>query len=208
MRDEELDRLIDAELSTYAEPRTGIEQRVLSAMAAVREDHGRAKENMHLKPHPLWRLSGTTNVVPFQSAGRVWALILSAAACVLIAILVGMRFARTPRAGSEQAINGNHAPAVNGAAAPEMRSTAPVRVETAHRVRRDHALRKQRLPKQDIFPTPQPLTPEMQALVQFAARAPEKERQALVQAKAQMDAPLKIAPLRIAALDSSSHNGD
>jgi hypothetical protein len=57
------------------------------------------------------------------------------------------------------------------------------------------------LPKLDVFPTPQPLTPEEQVLAVFAAKAPLTERQALLDAQKQADAPLSIAALQIQPLD-------
>jgi len=57
------------------------------------------------------------------------------------------------------------------------------------------------LPKLDVFPTPQPLTPEEQALAVFAAHAPESERQSLIEAQANADAPLSIAAIQIQPLE-------
>jgi hypothetical protein len=57
------------------------------------------------------------------------------------------------------------------------------------------------LPKLDVFPTPQPLSPEEQALVNFAARASKSEREALIAAQQQDDAPLRIAAIEIQPLE-------
>jgi hypothetical protein len=57
------------------------------------------------------------------------------------------------------------------------------------------------LPKLDIFPTPQPLTPAERALIQFAERTPVAERKALIEAQQQPDRPLNIAAIRIQPIE-------
>jgi hypothetical protein len=63
------------------------------------------------------------------------------------------------------------------------------------------------LPKLDVFPTPQPLSPEEQALAVFAARATKTERQSLIEARAQADAPIRIAAIEVQPLNAPD-NGD
>jgi hypothetical protein len=64
------------------------------------------------------------------------------------------------------------------------------------------------LPKREVFPTPQPLSPEEQAFVEFAARAPETERQLFIEAQKRDDAPLSIAAIEIQPLDPPDHGGN
>jgi hypothetical protein len=64
------------------------------------------------------------------------------------------------------------------------------------------------LPKLDVFPTPQPLTPEERALATFAAEASETERQSFIEAQEQTDAPLSIASITIQPLDPPDHDGN
>ncbi len=182
MRDDELDRMIDAGLGTYGEPHAGLERRVLAAMAAERVPH-----------------------TPRLSNWRSWALGLSAAACVLIAVVVGARFA-TKRGDHSQIVSSNSAAIAHRVTPPIVRMDTPVRIAVPPRVRKAHAVPAARLPKKDLFPTLQPLSPEMKTLLQYAANAGKKERQALVQAH--MDAPLNIAPLHIAPLNDSTIDGD
>ncbi len=181
MRDDELDRLIDAGLNTYADPRPGLDRRILANISAA----------------------GGTRTSYF-SGWRVWAFGIPAAAGILLALLVALRFANTPPAHQVQTARAT-LPAV--IASP--RNIAPphraVRIATSASSHPHRTTPQRSLPKKDVFPTPQPLSPEMQALVQFAASAPQKERQALVQAQAQMDAPITVAPLRIAPLNESSN---
>jgi hypothetical protein len=56
-------------------------------------------------------------------------------------------------------------------------------------------------PKLDVFPTPQPLTPEEQALYAFATQVPEKQRQAILNAQRNDNAPLDVAAIRIPPLE-------
>jgi hypothetical protein len=60
------------------------------------------------------------------------------------------------------------------------------------------------LPKLDIFPTPQPLSPQEQALADFAARAPKSERESLMAAQQKTAAPLHIAAIEIKPLNLPS----
>jgi hypothetical protein len=181
MRDEEFDRLIDAGLSKYAEPRAGIEQRVLAAIAAEREGLAR---------RPAWRM---------------WALGLSGAACVLIGLLIAVRFANKPHTHDVQTAHAT-APAAAPHAVP--RTTRPqhpaMRTATPASSRAHRPVHPQSLPKKDIFPTPQPLNPEMQALVTYLAHAPEKDRQQLAEFQAQQDAPIRIPPIHITPVDASA----
>ena len=184
MRDDELDRMIDAGLSTYGEPRAGLDKRVLAAVAVARIPH-----------------------TPRLSNWRVWALGVPAAACILIGLFVAMRFVTTPHAHEVQTAHATAATAARNAvpfaAAGALRhhaTHASVRV-SIHAHAPAHA---QSLPKREVFPTPQPLSPEMQALVTYLAEAPEKERQKLVEFQAQQDAPIRIAPIQISPIDASA----
>jgi hypothetical protein len=56
-------------------------------------------------------------------------------------------------------------------------------------------------PKLDVFPLPQPLSPEEQALYAFATQVPEKQRQAILDAQKDIDAPLNIAAIHIQPLE-------
>ncbi|MFP5237192.1 MAG: hypothetical protein ACLGSD_14935 [Acidobacteriota bacterium] len=217
MREDELDQMIDAGLSTYAEPRTGLEQRV---MAAVAETEAAAVLTPVSKSRPgapshvfkgafLPSLTGQpTGVRGFRTAWRMWAVGLSMAACVLIAITVGVRRVEAPQSHKQQAANSTPAPVVNRPAVPEMRHERPVRVAVKREAHGSVEARLPRLPKKAVFPTPQPLSPEMQALAQFVARAPEAQRRQLIEAQAKLDAPITIAPLKIAPLEIAGMDGN
>lgn len=225
MRDDELDRIIDAGLSTYAEPPAGIEGRLLSQVSDSRPGAPASVVHLQKAPrdgfvlsHPLRgfgrsmdgapRIRTKTNVhrPSSRAAWQVWAVGLSVAACVLIAVTVGVRVVEAPRVHHEQAANTEHAPVTNPTAKSIARSETPLRLAVKRRAHRNDEVRMRRLPKKELFPTPQPLSPEMQALVQFVARAPEAQRKQLIDAQAKLDAPITIAPLQIAPLKDSDED--
>ena len=57
------------------------------------------------------------------------------------------------------------------------------------------------LPKLDVFPAPQPLTAEERALYSFATDVPEKQRQAVLNAQKNDNAPLDVAAIRIPPIE-------
>jgi hypothetical protein len=57
------------------------------------------------------------------------------------------------------------------------------------------------LPKLNVFPAPQPLSPEEQILARFVTEAPPAERAAFLDAQRQADSSLDIATIHIPPLD-------
>ncbi|MGH9590802.1 MAG: hypothetical protein ACRD25_10415 [Terracidiphilus sp.] len=198
---DELDRLLDSALATYAHPGPdsgadlGLEQRILTRIAAER----------HGAPRRRW---------------LAWAVALPAAAILLL--FAGLSIARqtyTPRPASQQGhISSQRLHRRNQLAAEkrgnglyqgttsvvpkkhskEQWSLAPDAAPHSRRAAR--AAPAEPLPKLDVFPTPQPLSPEEQALVNFAAYATKSERESLVTALPQANAPLHIAAIQIKPL--------
>jgi negative regulator of sigma E activity len=209
MRDDELDRMIDAGLSTYAEPRAGLEQRVMATVVAKQEAHivlSQVSESRPGAPRVLTIAGGKR--ASERPAWRMWVVGLAAAACVLTAVTVGVRRIEAPQWHNQEAVNSTPAPVVSHPAAPEARHETAVRVGMKRGAHRSVEARGPRLPKKAVFPTPQPLSPEMQALARFAARAPEAQRRQLIEAQAKLDAPITIAPLKIAPLEIAKMDGD
>jgi hypothetical protein len=64
------------------------------------------------------------------------------------------------------------------------------------------------LPKLDVFPTLQPLTPEEQALANFAIHTPAPELQAFIEAQKNDDAPISISAIDIQPLDPPDQGGN
>jgi hypothetical protein len=57
------------------------------------------------------------------------------------------------------------------------------------------------LPKLDVFPTPQPLTPAERALIQFVTSAPNSEGKPTIEAPKQADMPVTIAAIKIQPIE-------
>ncbi|MDR5726516.1 MAG: hypothetical protein RB191_03505 [Terriglobia bacterium] len=179
---DDLDGMLDAALTTYGDPGpdSGLEQRVLARVAA------------EAAPSPLRRW------LP-------WAIALPVAACLLILVMSRPRISYSPDA---------HSTGVNQASEPAAARPVPQlalqpaparRGELASKKSRPHsvaiAAKSAPLPKLDVFPTPQPLTPQEQVLVAFATQAPESERKALLEMQKQMSEPIRIAAIHIPPLE-------
>jgi len=185
---DKIDQLIDSALASYAEPRGGLEQRMLARMAT---DAGR-------------------------SSRRGW-LLVAIAAPVLAALLLMIYL--TPKAPHAQPPS-QIASASRGHSAGSSAGTSVGRIVaepaphvtqssgSSHRIRHrdqdvdEHTNNPVLRPKKGIFPTPQPMTTEEQALTRFAAEASETDRKALIEAQRRVDEPLNISAISIAPLPS------
>ena len=189
---DDLDRLLDSALATYAEPASGLERRVLDALATERTA-APAKSKQTAFPNRRW---------------MPWAVGLAAAASLLLAL--SMHYHESYRDyGSHPTTQ-----ARNTAPAQPQRSSTPSGIlpnEPTHialvRTPKVHAphltpVPQGALPKLDVFPAPQPLTPQEQALVLFVARAPEEERKAVAEAQQRIETPISIAAIHIPPLES------
>lgn len=180
---DELDLLIDSALRDYAEPRTGLEKRVLA------------------------RVSGEA---PRSSPRRrIWAALVAPviAALILLAYFVPRAPHSQPERMAHAPAIATVAPAANAPAAPTRRNVGSLR-HTLYRGKitsrsfGDSIAR----PKLDIFPSPQPFSPGEQALIRFATQAPEADREALLAAQQEVDEPLNISAIRIPPLQSTEEN--
>jgi hypothetical protein len=183
---DDLDRLIDAVLASYAEPRAGLEQRVLA------------------------RISGEG----VRSSRRKWVFAALAAPAAAALILLGYLVAKTPYSQPGQMAHTpampSAAPVVTAPARPAARkAAAPGHIRHIHRVDQiaDRASNDViSRPKLDVFPTPQPLNAGEQALIRFVSQAPEADRQAIVEDQKRIDEPLRISAIRIPPLQLSEEN--
>jgi hypothetical protein len=192
----ELDLLVRSSLETYAEPESGLAERVLARVAAEGE-HERTRRSNRAR-----RMSR-------------WGIALPVAACLMVAIaLAGLKYLHN----SPDQINQARVTVPKSTDASAGGSNA---ISSSNTARRDDisrplrhsshvaaAARVQRLPKLDVFPTPQPLSPAEQALVAYVAHASEAERQSLVDAQKRLDAPLAIAALEIKPLEPPEPQGN
>ena len=190
MREEDqLDRMLDASLSSYGDPGpdSGLAGRILARVASEQSSNR----------SPRWR-----------SRFLLWAA-LPAAACLLLTLLLlrsaGRPGAIHPSATLPQPASTNtisKAPGITGGK-PAQKATDIVvhhaQIRPSATVAKSAAAR----PKLDVFPLPQPLSPEEQALYAFATQVPEKQRQAILAAQQNDDAPLNIAAIHIQPLEIS-----
>jgi hypothetical protein len=181
------DRGIDSALANYAEPDAGLEGRVLARIAEVR-----AEEEM-----------------PSLRRWLPWAIALPVAACTLLIVALLLRFAGqspVPPVLYSHKPPAQMAPESAMVQAPQIpeRRTEPrphlVASRAASRNAQQTASKPAPLPKLDVFPTPQPLTPEEQALVHYVTNTPPSERKTLLAVQNQSDAPLSIAAIEIPPL--------
>ena len=189
---DDLDRVLDSALSSYAAPAPGFEERILGSVTAA----GRA----HPEPRRSW---------------LQWAIAIPAAACLLIALALFLHPRPRKMSGVQHARN---APAVSQAPRQETAASSGTPALPHPRPRR--ALPRMPgimpavaagLPKRDLFPTPQPLTPAEQAFIRYVATAPEQDRRSLLEAQAKQDAPLAISAIKIAPItipDQSGNQGE
>ena len=202
MQDErdQLDRVLDSALATYADPgpESGLERRILGHIA----------NEAAPAPRRRW---------------LAWAIALPAAAGLLLfAVLAGPRLDHAPSSMPPQTRILQKPPALGGLAGNRAlsegsgkdgskrkgrtesiaRASHPSSDAKMHSRRAVLASKSTPLPKLDVFPTPQPLSPEERALVEFAAHAPQSERESLMAAQREADAPLRITAIEIMPLES------
>ena len=187
MRDkDDLDLLLDEALATYAcvEESSNLSVRVLVAV----------RQNEHRRAPLRW--------LP-------WAIALPVAAAVLIAVLVGPRLFRsrevplTPQVATQSAPD--NPKAVVETPSPAVRAVRPPRARTTNEVR--SAIHKLPVPKQAVFPAPQPLSREEQALVSLANTRPSVAAQSIAESSQPVE-PLSIAAIHIPPLNPPDKGGN
>ena len=178
-----LDRMLDSSLSNYGDPgaNSGLAERILAQVSSGRSLHRSApRRSNHLL---LW-------------------VALPAAACLLLTLLL-LKSSGPPAAHQSAGLSpaastnsGSKAPRVETVRAPAPKAI----IRMQHRPSANVAESAAR-PKLDVFPLPQPLTAEEQALYTFATRVPEQQRQAILAAQRNDDAPLNVAAIKIQPLE-------
>lgn len=191
--DNKLDQLLDAALSTYADPGpdSGLNERVLAHLAVAR---GTKAEPI---PVPLLRPGkSATN----QRRWLPWAIALPAAACLLLIFFVP----KTAPPRSSQAKQASPQPPHAAMRAETPKTGSMRRKPLSQSVAR--MTQPAPLPKLDVFPTPRPLSSEEQALAVFISHASDAERKALIESQKQFQAPISIAAIRIPPLEPLDQN--
>jgi hypothetical protein len=142
-----------------------------------------------------------------------WAIAIPALACLLaLAVLFGSRQMHAPARDQNQAQIAQPAlePQVPTHRSASLISSESRRTKSpVERMRPILASSKPApVPKLDVFPTPQPLTAAERALVAFAVRAPESERQSFVGTQEQLQEPVSISAIEIQPIDSPDQGGN
>jgi hypothetical protein len=182
---DELDRILDSALTTYADPGadSGLDSRILGRIA------------LQAAPTPRRRW------LP-------WAIALPVAGSLLFfAMLFRPGANHTPSSSTQQAQVTPQPPAAPAQAAHQQapraasigRAAAPL--HKSHPRRIAVAARLTRLPKLDVFPTPQPITPQVQNLAQSVARMSQSQRHALTQSQPQ-EVPFTVASMHSLSIAS------
>jgi hypothetical protein len=199
--DAELDLLLRASLETYADPgrESGLAERVLARIAIEG-----ARERTH-------RTNRTRRI-------SRWAVALPIAACSIVAIV--LLASRPPRNSADRTnqarVTSTNVTLPKSTSAGADRSNSKSPSITARRNVISRPLRHSsraavttaRLPKLDVFPTPQPLTPAEKEFISYVAKAPQAERQSLIEEQRRIDAPLTIAALEIQPLEPPEPQGN
>jgi hypothetical protein len=173
MSDQEnnLDRLIDAALATYADPgpASGLEARLMARIDAERE-------HQHRGFRWLWACGA-----------------LAAAACTVL-LIAPWRSASphaAPRITARSERPEADAPSGTSVSQPGKPATAQLHKAGLHTTAHNAP------PKLGVFPIPTPLTGEEQALVHFATRNSEAQVKSLMAVEQPVDAPIDIAAISI-----------
>jgi hypothetical protein len=187
---DEFDLLIDSALSTYADPgpQSGLEQRILAHLLSA---HAAAETAP--ATHRRW-LS--------------WAFVPAAAAVLLLLVLFLPKAIHPP---SHLALESHRSQtpqivSTHANTQPAQRTKAPVLHPLPRTIA--FAVNSVSLPKLDVFPTPQPLTPEEQAVAISTFQTPDAEFSAVMLAQKQEDAPLSIAAINIRPLEPPDQGGN
>jgi hypothetical protein len=183
---DDLDRLVDSELAQYAEPRTGLEQRILA------------------------RVMAEASTQSWMFRGWQWALAVAAAIAVVLLISLPRIAHRGATVNTAGAVSPHNEPitglnrestvpatqAQNPHVRPAKRLTKTA-MESAEGHKRSEVLQH---PKLDVFPAPLPLSAQELSLLQLATRLPKAERERLFSDRDRQDAPLEISSIKISPI--------
>jgi hypothetical protein len=188
--DQQLDLLLRSALATYAEPAS----------------------DSDLVNRILVRVSAESGPAPARR-WLPWAIALPVAAGLLaLAFLFGSGQMHMPARDQNQAHISSRLPNATAQAHPSATLNSSEVRRAKSLVARPRpvlaAAKPAPMPKLDVFPTPQPPTPEERALADVATQTPKPELQALVEAQSQAGAPLSIDPIQIQPLNPPDHGGN
>lgn len=168
-----LDQMLDAALSTYADPGPNLAPRILAQVSA----HSAARSRRHRWP---------------------WAASLATAAACLLLFVAVPRHTPFPHTEPRQHAAVKPLPPLPTNSAPVV-ETRPVRATAArpHRAAARALAVSAALPKLDIFPSPSPLSAEERALARVVEQSPANQRHDLFAAQPPLDEPIRISSISI-----------
>jgi hypothetical protein len=181
---DDLDRLIDRTLASYAEPRPGLNQRILARVEIASSTRSSINRQ-------LW----------------LWALAGAVAAGIAVVIAV-------PRMGQleapptiAQTLNPDHdsvvPPPVHGERQIHRSPRSPKLASIRTRLQGAKDTMYTQRPKLDVFPSPKSLSPQEQAMVALATASSNSARKILIANQLQLDAPLQISAIKIPPITMS-----
>jgi hypothetical protein len=174
--DNEMNARIDAALRSYADP--GEIPEAHAVLACIRE---RAEVSQTRRQ---WL--------------RLWMIPVAGAAALIVLIVLW-----TLHSPTSPQIAWTPAPlAVAQPPQSEVENSSLPRQPSAAQTTISHTVARSRpLPKQPLFPTPGPLSPEERQLVAFASQIPPDAAKQLADAQQHIDDPIRISPITIHPLD-------
>jgi len=180
---DELDQLIDSALVRYAEPRAGLEQRILA--------HVEAKSLVRSWLFRGWQRWAMTGAVAF-------AILLGIARLAHYKASVNTAGVMSP---DHSLVTGaEHISPETQIHLPPSRRAAKKSRTVTHRPKSIDVAERVQYPKLDVFPAPQALSAHERSLVEFATHLPKDEREELLADQNNQDKPLEISLIRISPL--------
>jgi len=182
---DDLDRLIDSELARYAEPRVGLQQRILARVQA-----------------------GGTSQPGVFSRWQGWALVGAAAAiALLLSVLVQRTHQRETNVNIAHSTNPKCLPtgsttetSATQVAGPNSQPEAKPTRSVKYKPKSIQVPKGFQHPKLDVFPAPQPLSEQEESLVRLATELPKAEREKFLSDERRLDTPLEISSIKISPI--------
>jgi|SRR5579859_1341765 hypothetical protein len=191
----EFDDRIDAALRHYADAALFSEPRVALARVRMLAE----QEPQRRSPWRVW---------VWAAPGCAAVLIAAIALWTLLRVPHAAQIAWTPKAPGVTSVEANANLQASGAKAPNLSQRVSARLESCpdthgcEKVGREMTVASaRRLPKLEVFPTPEPLSPEEQRLLAFATQAPPDVKKQVIEAQQHLGDPIQIAALKIRPLD-------
>jgi hypothetical protein len=182
--DDELDLLLEAALTFYAppEPAPALAARVLASI----------RQQARATRHPRRWLT--------------WSIAAPILAALLLTTLIPARHRLKHTTASPPRTSAALAPRTSGTPGVKQRNTSQTATSataTHRRTAMQVAVNTQPLPRQEVFPTPTPLTAEEQALIALVNKNPGNVTQAVAESQTQPVEPIHIAAIQIPLINSS-----